>query len=142
MFFRVAPYMRKVVQRSGRNSRQLGSANGEIWTRCGHRPGSGERDSPTGVRGIGAMLVQWMGMALRPGSARLAVRCRRCGRRRRRRGRDRAGAGNCRAALLRTAARLLLRPARLLLLRAAGLLLWTTGEPLTPVEADLFAAAA
>src|SRR5277367_956477 len=119
MLFRFAAYS-EGVRCSAWNSRQLGSANSVLWTRCGGRRVSGERDSPAPVRGIGAVLAQRMGMALRSGSAGLAVRCRGRGGRRRRRGRDRAGAGSFRSALLPTATRLL-PPAELL--RTAGLLL-------------------
>ena len=103
-------------------------------------PFSGERDTPADIRGVGAVLAQWMGMALRPGPACFAICCRRRGRRRCRCGRDRARAGNRRAAVLRATG--LLCPARLLLcpagiLRSASLLLWaaTSGEPLMPTEA-------
>ena len=140
MFSRVALYMRKVVQRSGWNRRQFGSSNNALWTSCGRGPFSGERDTPADIRGVGAVLAQWMGMALRPGPACFAICCRRRGRRRCRCGRDRARAGNRRAAVLRATG--LLCPARLLLcpagiLRSASLLLWaaTSGEPLMPTEA-------
>src|SRR5204862_8188378 len=100
---------------------------------------SGERDSPAEFRGIGAVLAQWMGVAVRPGPARAAVCRRRSSCRGRCRDRDRAGPCYRRAAILRTtagvlrAARLLLRATRLL--RTAELLLRAaSGEPLTSVE--------
>ena len=140
MFFRFAPYMRKLCSIPPGTAGNLGSSNGAIWTRCDRGPFSGERDTPADIRGVGAVLAQWMGMALRPGPACFAICCRRRGRRRCRCGRDRARAGNRRAAVLRATG--LLCPARLLLcpagiLRSASLLLWaaTSGEPLMPTEA-------
>ena len=122
--FPVRSVYAEVVRRSGWNSRNLGSSNGALWTRCGRGPFGGERDSLAEFRGIGAVLAQRMGMALRPGPSCLAIRCRGRGCRRCRRDCDRAGAGNRRTAVLRTAAGLLSTAG---LLRPAGLLLRATG---------------